>query len=151
MSASNSHSGGAVAGAYRPPSSPERLLGLDESFVVALRGDQDRSTIPGLHSLLDRACLSDSADVVIDLSEVGFLDTAVVRVVQECSERLVAESRQLILVSPSRAVRRVLKLCGSTGLLAIDTGHGLLERNTIGLRSWVPVPHDPQAAVSRAG
>lgn len=90
------------------------LRGRDEPFVVSIHGDQDRSTSVALAALLDRACRSESVDVLLDLSDVEFMDAAIVRVIMDCSQRLHAESRQLILISPSRTARRVLRLCEAT-------------------------------------
>jgi len=80
--------------------------------VVTLRGEVDFSAAPVLSEALSRVIVLRSGDVVIDLAELEFLDTAAVRVLMAGEHMLDREDRRLILRSPSRLAARVLQLFG---------------------------------------
>jgi anti-anti-sigma factor len=55
-------------------------------IVLLLRGDQDISTEPCLRARIDEA-VSAGLSVVIDLSEVGFIDSAVLATIRDGQKR----------------------------------------------------------------
>jgi anti-anti-sigma factor len=85
--------------------------------VVWLRGEHDVSTVAALSETMARAIAGDDADLVVDLSEVQFMDAATVGVIVRARELLGLRSRSLALRSPSRCARRILDLCGDADLL----------------------------------
>jgi hypothetical protein len=56
-------------------------------------------------------------DLMIDLSEVQFMDAATIGVITRARNRLRARSRSLTLGSAAPSPRRVLDLCHLTGLV----------------------------------
>lgn len=84
----------------------------DVGVVVALRGEQDASMAAGVADALAWVSAVDEGDVVADLSQVEFMDAAIVSVLIECREALRLQSRDLRLRAPSRFARRFLELCG---------------------------------------
>jgi anti-anti-sigma regulatory factor len=89
-----------------PPTSPRGRLGAfappePDWHVVTLRGD---------------------ADVVLDLSEVEFIDAAIVGVIVRAREFLGMRSRRLTLRSPSACASHVMKLCGVDDRTAVVRG-----------------------------
>jgi anti-anti-sigma factor len=110
-----------------PPAFPRRRLGAfappePDRHVVSLRGDYDLSTVPALSEILARAIAADHADLLLDLSGVDFMDSAIVGVIVRAREFLDARSRCLTLQSPSRCASRVLQLCGVDDRTAVARG-----------------------------
>jgi anti-anti-sigma factor len=85
--------------------------------VVWVRGAQDASTVVALCMTVARAIAFDDADLVIDLSEVTFMDAATVAVMIRAEAFLRERSRSLTLRSPSAHARRVLGVGGLAELL----------------------------------
>ena len=94
--------------------------GLDPT-IASLQGEHDLSTLPSLCETLAGAIAFGGADLILDLRAVEFLDASTVRVIVATSEFLHARSRSLVLRSPSSCARRVLDLCGLSGLVEYDT------------------------------
>ena len=79
--------------------------------VLAPAGELDLATAPRLRELLDEAHRP-RATVVLDLSDVGFLDSSALAVVLGAERRLRATGGTLRLVHVPEAVLRVLRICG---------------------------------------
>lgn len=79
--------------------------------VVTLRGEQDLSTAAGVTAALDEAMAEGEGDLVVDLSQVPFLDGAIVSLIARARGELRSRSRDLTLRGASPFARRVLALC----------------------------------------
>lgn len=88
-----------------------------ERTVVWLDGEHDIATVFVLTDTLERAISADDADLIVDLSGVTFIGSATIDVLMHVRNILQAQARSLTLRSPSRCARRVLELCGLTGLV----------------------------------
>jgi anti-anti-sigma factor len=109
-----------VSTSTRPtrPRGPPRGAGTGlDPTIASLRGAQDLSSVPVLCETLAGAIAVGGADLILDLSAVEFLDASTVRVIVAAAEFLRARSRSLVLRSPSSCARRVLDLCGLSGLV----------------------------------
>jgi anti-sigma B factor antagonist len=91
------------------------------SSGLQLRGEIDAHSATVLARHLDPLPGS-SADVVIDLSAVGFVDSSGLRVLVEAHQRAQAEMRRLVLSSSSRPVLRLLEISGLMEYLNVETG-----------------------------
>ena len=87
--------------ARQPPASPRGL---------SLAGELDFLATPRLWEALE-PYLDGSADVVIDVTGVSFIDAAGCRLLVRAAQTL-PRSRHLVLVGASTHVRRVLEICG---------------------------------------
>jgi anti-anti-sigma factor len=85
--------------------------------VVFLHGEADLSTRNVLSDALSRVIASEDTDVVIDLADAEFIDSATVRVLAECKKVLDRRIRRLTLRSPSKLAARVLDMYGLTDLI----------------------------------
>jgi anti-anti-sigma factor len=110
-------------------------------MVVSLRGEQDMSTAPDLAEALSAASAAGDGDVVVDLSDVQFMDAAIITVLARRGHDLRSSGRALMLRSPSRFARRLLDLCDLVGL--IDPG----AADTAGIGPLV----EPSASIARTG
>jgi anti-sigma B factor antagonist len=80
------------------------------SLVLRLRGDVDLASEAVLSAVLRRDVPPDVDEIVIDLSEVGFLDSTGVRVLLEGREHALAGGAVLRLCNPAPVVLRVLRV-----------------------------------------
>jgi anti-anti-sigma factor len=88
-----------------------------DTGVVWLRGEHDISTTTALSEVISQVLAAADADLILDLSEVLFMDASTVAVFARTQESLGARSRSLALRSPSRCANRVLELCGFRDLV----------------------------------
>lgn len=98
--------------------------------IVALPGPQTTLTLvgeldPGTAPILDERLTELAADaavtsVVVDLSQITFLDSSGVRALVAGNHALTSRSAELVLRGPSPNVRRVLEITGLTQLLTMD-------------------------------
>lgn len=113
----------------------------DASLTVVLRGEYDLASVPALTELLARAIAVDDADLVVDLAQVQFMDASILGVLVRADDFLGRRSRSLWLRAPSRMARRLLEICGLTGLLdplAVDVTS--VAGTAESLSTWVAVP-----------
>ncbi len=81
---------------------------------VICAGELDLSCEGSLRQTLDAVLTEAEGRVVVDLSEVTFMDCAALNVLVSTGERV--GSGSVLLLHPSRAVQRLLSLTGSAGL-----------------------------------
>jgi anti-sigma B factor antagonist len=125
-----------------------------DRVVVWLRGEHDIATSAELSADLARAVALDESDLVVDLSEVQFMDASTIGVVVTTRNCLLGRSRSLSLRAPASHTRRILEVCGLAEL--IDAAP-LRSEPAGALGSWVSVPagdradHRAGASVPAAG
>lgn len=83
-------------------------------------GELDIATAPRLESELTRAVSAGATHVVVDLSQVGFVDSTGLRMFLALNERAAAEGWTLTLTALSESVRAVLEITGSSGALPLE-------------------------------
>ena len=103
------------------PSAPVKHAEATRTVVV-LRGESDISTRSLLCDVLCRVIANRTGDVVIDLAEATFIDTAIVRALATAQQLLDRQGRKLTFRSPSRLAVRVLHLFGLTDLIESREG-----------------------------
>jgi anti-anti-sigma factor len=84
--------------------------------IVALHGDVDITKRLSLSAVLCRVIDSNRGDVIIDLGNATFIDTAIVRTLATAQHSLDRQGRRLTFRSPSRLAARLLELFGLTDL-----------------------------------
>ena len=99
--------------AARPTAPPVRPL----VRRLALSGDLDRADVAELEPQLHELVRSGARTVELDLSRVRSMDAAVARLLLRTSWRLGDPERALVLLSPQRQVRRVLRFVGAGPLV----------------------------------
>jgi anti-sigma B factor antagonist len=90
--------------------------------VVAVTGDVDLATIGDLRRSLRGVIDQALGDVVLDLSNVTYMDSSGLSVVLETRDVLQRNGRALIVANPSAQVATILKLCGLTDHLETRVG-----------------------------
>lgn len=99
-----------------------RLSRDGERNVLWLEGEHDKATVAALTEALRTIAALDDADIVVDLSEVSFLDAATLGTFIRARNSLQEQSRTLTLRAPSKATRRVLDICRLADLVDQDVG-----------------------------
>jgi anti-sigma B factor antagonist len=97
------------------------VLGLDlgEAAGVAVRGELELATAPELSAALDQAIRTSEGPFVIDLTNVGFLDSSGIACLMRARALLGREDRVLGLICPPGSTRRALELTGVDELVAL--------------------------------
>ncbi|QEV03270.1 STAS domain-containing protein [Streptomyces viridifaciens] len=108
------------------------------SFVVTACGEIDFDTAPHLQRELSRA-LVEHQEVVLDLSEVTFMDCSGLGVLVRARNQADRSGRRLVLRGIGRPVDRILKLTGLGRRLAPAT------RPTTNRNPFVPDPEGGRA------
>jgi anti-anti-sigma factor len=80
--------------------------------VLGVRGELDAYSAPGLEEQVTKLIGEQADDVVLDLSQTGFLDSSGLRAILTAQRRLIESGGQLRLRAPSEAVTRLLEITG---------------------------------------
>jgi anti-anti-sigma factor len=92
----------------------------DDVVVACLRGEIDLANARPIGSVVTGAVPNDATGLVIDLSDVSYLDSSGVHLVFDLSERLAARQQRLALVVPDESrIRRVLDLVNVRAVLPV--------------------------------
>jgi len=91
----------------RPVHAMERM---DDAIVVRLSGELDLRNVEEIRAALAEAIAQEPGRLVVDLSEVLFLDSTVLGVLIEARAKL--GKRGLLLASPQLEPRRALEVSG---------------------------------------
>jgi anti-sigma B factor antagonist len=83
----------------------------DGTHVLAVRGELDLYSTPQLTTELD-ALADEPTNVVVDLSEVSFMDSTALGAILLAARRLREGERKLALVSPVAATTKLLSMVG---------------------------------------
>ncbi len=95
----------------------ERRLG--NSVVYALRGEVDLATVGALRDALERASGAAEADVLVDLTDVGFMDSTGLTTLVGAHQAIAAQGRRFAVICPDGAVHRALELAGLDRVMTI--------------------------------
>jgi anti-sigma B factor antagonist len=99
-----------------------RSLRHGDAQIVELVGELDIEGAPLSRRALGRACSSAQPTVFLDLAGLTFMDSSGVHMIIEADRRLREEGRELVIVRAPKHVRRLLELCGLTGILHLAQG-----------------------------
>ncbi len=87
---------------------------------LRLFGDVDAAGVDSLVSHLDPLPGAGS-DIIIDLSDVAFIDSSGFRALIEAHQRAERVGRRLVMVDPSPAIRRLFDISGLVPYLHVRT------------------------------
>jgi anti-sigma B factor antagonist len=89
-----------------------------DATVARLHGELDLVTVDALRDLLDDVCAGPAQRVVVDLSDVPFIDVLSLSVVLGAADGLRDDGRQLVVESAGTSVRRMCELLNAEDVLA---------------------------------
>jgi anti-sigma B factor antagonist len=84
---------------------------VEAARVVRLRGELDLYNSARVRETLSDACAGEPERLVIDLSEVEFIDSTTLGVLIEVSKKL-SDRRAFVLAAPGPEARRALEISG---------------------------------------
>jgi anti-sigma B factor antagonist len=87
--------------------------------VVALSGELDVATSPGLSEALIELIDGGSTELVIDLGSLAFIDSTGLSAILKANKKLEGRGR-IVLREPTAMVRQVLEITGLTGALSVE-------------------------------
>jgi anti-sigma B factor antagonist len=91
----------------------------EKTHVVSLRGEIDASTAPRLGSRLFGLADEGMRGVVVDLSEVTFMDSTGIGVLLNALRHFTIRHAKMVLVCPTERVMRPFQITGLVGHLTI--------------------------------
>jgi anti-sigma B factor antagonist len=89
--------------------------------VVTVRGELDAYSAPRLEDEITRLVADGAGDVVLDLSQTGFLDSSGLRAILTAQRRLDEGNGRMGLRAPSEPVKRLLEITGLTDHFPVET------------------------------
>lgn len=115
--------------------------GADAEYtVVWVGGEHDIATEVSLVVAIARAAQRDDADLLVDLSEVTFMDASTIGALVGSRNRLRNHSQSLQLRAPSQPALRVLQMCELAHLIySRPAGAGHPTGTAAALSTWVDV------------
>jgi anti-sigma B factor antagonist len=103
---------------------------VHDPTIIAPPAELDVATVDAFREQLDAAMQSDGERIVIDLSDVGFIDSTALAAILEINERLRREQRRLAIVAPrGTAAAVLLTLSGLRHALAVYDSRGSAARD----------------------
>ncbi len=93
----------------------------DSVLIAAVEGEIDSSNAAELRLALSERLPSAASALVLDLSDVTYVDSSGIHLLFDLGRRLAARRQALRLVVPAAApMRRVLELCAVDGVAPMD-------------------------------
>src|SRR5436305_13186177 len=86
--------------------------------TLVLHGELDLVTVERLRGLLDQACAGEPRRLVVDLSDVPFVDVLSLSTILATADALRDRSASLLVVGASPAVRRMCAVLNADDVLA---------------------------------
>ena len=101
----------------QPPVLTSRTTFDQDHAVMAVAGELDMSTAPGLSNAFAEVVDRHPRDVTVDLADLAFIDSTGLTLLVRASKQLREHDATLRLSSPTPPVRRVLEIVGLDHLL----------------------------------
>jgi anti-sigma B factor antagonist len=90
--------------------------------VIAVRGRFDGSTVGHVRAALHAAIEETSADILVDVHDVGWIDLPALAVLADAHRRLRVQDRRLVLSACSDQIRRVLAVTRLNRVIPVERG-----------------------------
>ena len=87
---------------------------IDRGHLIAAKGELDISATPRLSTVLAMASASRGGRLVLDLSEVTFIDSTALGTILKAAAQLEEGGTSLAVVAPDGPVRRLLEMTNLT-------------------------------------
>lgn len=103
---------------------------MHQPSIISPPAELDVATVDAFRDQLSAAMQANGERLVIDLSEVGFIDSTALAAILEVNERLRREQRRLAIVAPrGTAAAVLLTLSGLRSALAVYDSRGTALRD----------------------
>jgi anti-sigma B factor antagonist len=112
--ASNGHACGARTFDRAPEALTVAVRENGTTTDVAATGEWDLAQAPLARDVIHAALQRRPECVVLDLSQLSFIDSSAIHIVLELHSRCAAEGVRLVIIPGPRAVQRPFEICGLT-------------------------------------
>jgi anti-sigma B factor antagonist len=116
----------------QPPGASFQIVvssGEGDVRIVGLSGELDFEEAPHFGRVLDELRADGAREVIVDLSELTFIDSSGISALVSAARAASAEAGTLIVASPTAPVKRVFDIVNLSELLPIEDGlEGALQR-----------------------
>jgi anti-anti-sigma factor len=112
---------------YRDASSGTLAVGVFDDAgnrVIRVGGELDMSTVPALEEELEAAMKSSSESVVVDMSDLDFIDSTGIAVIVRAIGQSNGSGRLRFVPSRAEGVSRVLEMTGVSERMVLADGLG---------------------------
>jgi len=89
----------------------------DQAAVVSVNGDVDAATAGALTAYLLKTLEKAWLTVIVDLSRVGFMSSAGLRVLLDAHQQSKSSGKKILLAAPQAGVKKVLDTSGFTRII----------------------------------
>jgi anti-sigma B factor antagonist len=93
----------------------------EDEQVIVVHGELDLVTGPCLQTRVEGVIESSASNVIIDLADVGYIDSTGLAVLLAAHDRLARTGRHLRVENPSVQVLRLFEICGVRHLVSPDS------------------------------
>jgi anti-sigma B factor antagonist len=90
--------------------------------ILGVRGELDICTAPSLEARLDQIVRDETGDLIVDLRDLEFIDSAGLHILVGAQQRLTSQSRQLKVMCRPGSVRRLIELARLSETLGLRAG-----------------------------
>ncbi|MGH3600829.1 MAG: STAS domain-containing protein [Pseudonocardiaceae bacterium] len=94
----------------------------DTTATVSVHGEVDIATAPTLWEGLVEAIATSPSRLVIDLTDMGFIDCSGLGVIARTAQRIPAAACRIVLRSPNRLAHMMIEFAGLDGPCLIEPG-----------------------------
>ena len=110
--------------------------------AIEVHGDWDLAGLPSIRQAISRVMDDRPEYIVLDLSQVGFMDSTGLRAAIELTQRSAAQNTRLVIIPGPRPVQRMFEITGLLEKLPF------IEKRPNGSR--VARPHSAQSGAARS-
>ena len=103
-----------------------------DSHTLALAGELDLATAPDLEAMIRSLCGDGACEIVLDLSQVSFLDSSGLRAILSAKTPCEEHSCQLVLTRPREPVQRLFELTGLLDKLSFRHRPAVTHEDPVG-------------------
>jgi len=100
---------------------------LDQTVVLHLHGELDMATTPVFDQALTSVLSGGAAELVVDLSCLTFMDSTGISMLLSAAQRSDQAGKAFQVRSPTRTVRKALRLTGVDRMLPIEAEEPLAD------------------------
>src|SRR5690348_6174264 len=99
-------------------------VGSGDQHALVLRGELDLSAVPRLEAAITAACEGSERGLVLDLSQLTFIDSSGIRAIMQANEHCRKIGRRLGIAPGPRNIQVVFELTGVLDQLPFERGGG---------------------------
>jgi anti-sigma B factor antagonist len=92
---------------------------IGTATVIAVSGELDVATVPQLRTALTEAAEKGASRLVVDLSDVTFVDSVSVGAILHAQKRLGLEGRMAVVLAPNSYARVIFDVVGADAVLDV--------------------------------